>query len=283
MKATSAAKNGRGLKVPKAAAPPALVSEGAAVEAAWRAWFTPPPSTGESVRDQRLLDAATQFTIGFRGLALNSYTWGSGPTVLLMHGWGGRASQFAAFVPRLVDAGLRPVAVDAPAHGRTGGEQTNLFEFAAVVERVAAREQPIHAIIAHSMGGASATIAIGRGIHVNRVVLVAPICRLRDALSRFTRRRKLGEVVEMDFVARMEEKFGPDVWEDSALDRIAPRLVTPALLIHDRDDAEIPYDDSVRTSRAWPKSSLITTKGLGHRSLLRDSGLVSQAIEFVTS
>ena len=43
------------------------------------------------------------------------YSWGSGPTVLLVHGWEGRGSQLSAFAPALVKAGFRVVAVDMPA------------------------------------------------------------------------------------------------------------------------------------------------------------------------
>lgn len=261
--------------------PPACAKNGMSVHEAWREWFTPPPRSPESVREQRLLNTAEQFTIAYGDLPLCAYAWGNGPTVLLMHGWGSRASHFGSFVQPLVEAGFRPVAVDAPAHGRSGGELSNLFEFSEVVESVAQCLAPVRAIIAHSMGAASATMALGRGVAVDRIVLLCPICKLREALGRFVARRDLGDAVEDELVARMDELFGPRVWLDSALDEIAPQLDTPALLFHDRGDVEIPYTDSVKTARAWSGSRLITTSGLGHRSLLRDRTLIAEAVEFV--
>jgi pimeloyl-ACP methyl ester carboxylesterase len=229
------------------------------------------------------LSTADQFTIAYEDLPLSAYTWGSGLTVLLMHGWGGRASHFSSFVPPLVEAGFRALAVDAPAHGRSAGDISSLFEFSQVVETVAQRFAPVHAIIAHSMGAASATMALSRGVAVDRIVLLCPICKLREALGRFVARRGLGDAAEEALVARMRERFGPRVWLDSALDVIAPRLDIPAMLFHDRGDAEIPYEDSLKTARAWSGSRLITTTGVGHRSLLRDPTLIAQAVEFVAS
>jgi len=277
------AENGTGFDVPELVAALGGDSKRMTVDEAWREWFTPPPRSQESTREQQFLNTAEHFTITYGNLPLSVYAWGRGPTVLLMHGWGSRASHFSSFVQPLVEAGFRPVAVDAPAHGRSGGELSNLFEFSEVVETVARCSAPVRAIIAHSMGAASATMALSRGVAIDRIVLLCPICKLREALGRFITRRNLGDAVEDDLVARMDELFGPRVWLDSALDEIAPQLDIPALLFHDRGDAEIPYADSVRTARTWSGSRLITTTGLGHRSLLRDPTLIAQAVEFVAA
>ena len=283
MSRPASANNGRDFAVPKSVEKAASVSNGLSVDEAWREWFTPPPRSQESVREQRFLNTAEQFTINYRDLPLSAYAWGTGPTVLLMHGWGSRASHFSSFVQPLAEAGFQAVAVDAPAHGRTPGHRSNLFEFSDVLETVARRLAPVRAIIAHSMGAASATMALSRGVVVDRVVLLCPIGRLREALGRFISRRNLGDAVEDELVARMGELFGPRVWLDSALDEIAVPLDTPALLFHDREDDEIPYADSVKTARAWSGSRLIATTGLGHRSLLRDPTLIAQAVEFVAA
>jgi len=47
-------------------------------------------------------------------------SWGAGPVVYLLHGWGGYRGQFGAFVAPLTSAGFRAVAVDVPGHGESG-------------------------------------------------------------------------------------------------------------------------------------------------------------------
>src|SRR5687768_10404331 len=48
---------------------------------------------------------------------LDVTVWGRGPVVYLLHGWGGRSSQWSSFVEPLARAGLTAVAFDAPGHG----------------------------------------------------------------------------------------------------------------------------------------------------------------------
>src|SRR6478609_3042547 len=62
-----------------------------------------------------------------RGHDLATYRWGGGDrTVLLLHGWRGRASQFAPLVRELVAEGFHVVAFDAPAHGDSPGRNTDI-------------------------------------------------------------------------------------------------------------------------------------------------------------
>ena len=62
-------------------------------------------------------DTAEKITFRF---GLGGYRWGtSGPTVLMMHGWQGRPTQFACFVEPLLASGRQVIALEAPAHGRS--------------------------------------------------------------------------------------------------------------------------------------------------------------------
>jgi len=56
--------------------------------------------------------------VGTRHIEL--WLWGAGPSVLLVHGWGGRGTQLGAFVEPLVARGFSVVTFDAPGHGASG-------------------------------------------------------------------------------------------------------------------------------------------------------------------
>ena len=63
------------------------------------------------------LERAERITFRF---GLSGLRWGnSGPVVLAMHGWSGRATQFAAFIEPLLASGRQVVALEAPAHGQS--------------------------------------------------------------------------------------------------------------------------------------------------------------------
>ncbi|MBD3640553.1 MAG: alpha/beta hydrolase, partial [Marinobacter sp.] len=91
-------------------------------------FFTPgrllAPSRYESLYDEA--EGYTQLRVGRQTIPV--YSWGFGPTVLMVHGWSGAGIQFGAFVGLLVKAGYRVVTFDAPAHGRAQGLRTDLFE-----------------------------------------------------------------------------------------------------------------------------------------------------------
>jgi pimeloyl-ACP methyl ester carboxylesterase len=54
---------------------------------------------------------------------------GDGPTVLFIHGWSGRGSQFYEWVNPLVKAGYSVVFMDASGHGDSDGKMSSLPEF----------------------------------------------------------------------------------------------------------------------------------------------------------
>jgi hypothetical protein len=60
------------------------------------------------------------------GLAATA--WGDGPPVLLAHGWESRRSHWSAIVPILAESGYRVIAMDAPAHGDSPGDQVSVVQ-----------------------------------------------------------------------------------------------------------------------------------------------------------
>src|SRR6218665_1552468 len=54
---------------------------------------------------------------------IQTYRWGDDglPKVVLLHGWGGRATQLGPFIQPLLDAGFQVHALDLPGHGHSAG------------------------------------------------------------------------------------------------------------------------------------------------------------------
>jgi hypothetical protein len=81
----------------------------AIVKKAYRAFFS--PGTYEvKPTAHAVLAGGNSFRIPFAGGELAVTTWGQGPGVLLMHGWGGARAQMTGFVEPLLVAGYRVVA-----------------------------------------------------------------------------------------------------------------------------------------------------------------------------
>ncbi|UCE90022.1 MAG: alpha/beta fold hydrolase [Pseudomonadota bacterium] len=249
---------------------------------AWRLWFSthrfPAPA-----RERRLLERATHTRIQVDGHDVAVYSWGDGPPVLLVHGWNGRGSQLGSFVEPLRRAGHRVVALDFPAHGQTAGKQTNLFEMVAVLEAIGDGHGPFAGVIAHSLGVTALAMALADGFPAERVVCVSPTARLDELMDKFATMLHIPEPVLVPVRRRVERRFGPQIWHEASAEHVAAGLTTPALIIHDRDDEDVPWQESERIARAWPGAGFIRTEELGHRRILRSRQVIEMATEFLTS
>lgn len=216
------------------------------------------------------------FRFGITGLR-----WGSeGPVVLLMHGWEGRPSQFARFVPPLLAAGRQVIAIAAPAHGRTPGTEAHPVAFAEALLEAAAELRDIEAVIGHSMGGSAAVIAVERGLRAGRVVTLGSPAAMSRVLERFARWMRLPERARARFNEIVDRHVGVPAAELDVA-RIAGALPQPALVVHDHDDDWIPFAEATVLQASWPSARLLATRGLGHRRVLTDPAVVEAVCRFV--
>ena len=228
------------------------------------------------------LDARASF-VEHRGRNLATWRWGpqEAPAVLLAHGWGGNAAQMRGFVPHLLAAGFRVVAYDQPAHGLSEGKLTGLPDFAGALAAVAAHHGDVRYLIAHSLGGSAAALALARGMQLERAVLVSPPSDLVGHSRRFARWYWMPEPLRRAMQAAIEERFGLR-WAELETARLAPKLTTPALVIHDHGDRVVPWTQGAALARAWPGARLLSTVGLGHGRILESEVTARAAVEFIT-
>lgn len=109
------------------------------------------------------------------------------PAVLLLHGLGADSSSWALQIPALVEAGFRPLAVDAPGFGRSpyDGRGWSFRRAASALARLLDEKGvPSAHVVGLSMGGVLAQqFALDHPTRVERLVLVSTFARLRAGLS----------------------------------------------------------------------------------------------------
>jgi pimeloyl-ACP methyl ester carboxylesterase len=223
---------------------------------------------------------AHRFTLPVGGHQVVAWDWGRGPTVILTHGWSGHAGQMAAFVQPLVRAGYHVVAFDHPAHGQSGGKRATYLSLTEALTAIAKRVEPVHAIIAHSLGSTATILAVSRGLSVERVVLVAPPAESPMYARAFGRAIGLPPERIEGMIDRIRVMVGGNL-DDLDARRLAARLRAPALIIHDPEDREVPIAHGEAIAAAWPGARLARVSGLGHHRLLRDPAVIETAVAFV--
>src|SRR5262245_52160518 len=85
-----------------------------AARLAERLFLTPPRRARRSAAEIDLLARARARPVRVGGRRIETWRWGAGPDVLLVHGWGGRGAQLSAFVAPLVARGFFVVRFDGP-------------------------------------------------------------------------------------------------------------------------------------------------------------------------
>jgi pimeloyl-ACP methyl ester carboxylesterase len=245
-------------------------------------WFLTPPRPSRPAAEITLLATARARPLFVGTRRIEVWLWGSGPSVLLVHGWGGRGAQLGAFVEPLVARGFSVLTFDAPGHGAADAGLVTMPEMVAATRAVAAARGPLAGLIAHSVGAAVAARALYEGLDAGAAVFLGPVADMDAPATRFTATlgfsREVGEAMRGRLEARLGRPFSTfDVTE------MAPALATPLLVVHDRGDAEVPWQHGRMITRAWPGAALLLTDGLGHRRILRDADVIAAAVAFLAA
>jgi pimeloyl-ACP methyl ester carboxylesterase len=250
-----------------------------------RLWFTV-PSSGGRWRAEMPIGRTSSLLVNGQPVVVER--WGTGPLIVLLHGWGGRRSDFSAFVGKLVSAGYCVVAIDAPGHGESergaaGRRRSTILEFVDALTAVATTEGPVHAVVAHSIGCMAAAVAVREGLPVDRLVFVAPMADIRPYTREFASRAGFGDRIRVRMEALIERRVDKPL---SFFDIPSMRNYAgtqEVLLVHDKDDRETPWTDSKAIEQSWPGARLVTTTGLGHRRILTEPAVLDDVIQFVSA
>ena len=243
-----------------------------------------PPKLSLRPEDRRALDAAKRFEFG-SGVRRVAWRWGHGPTIVLAHGWGGRAGQMVKMADAIAKAGFEVVVFDSQGHGESDGHRIG---FGRMIADLRALDEALHGDIAawvcHSAAGlclAASQLCLGQ--KPQRLVFLAtprgpyiPINELKRHLKpRAGVLDRCGEFYASEFSMQ---------WDD--MDQCAAFIDhgdAELLLIQDRDDKRLQANDAERIADAWGNAQILRTDGLGHLKPLWSDDVMQAVIGFLKS
>jgi pimeloyl-ACP methyl ester carboxylesterase len=206
-------------------------------------------------------------------------------SVLLVHGWTGEAAFMGVFADYMRRRGLRAVLLDLPAHGQSERRRTTLMDCAHAVREVAAAMGRVRFVIGHSVGGLAALLA-GEGrppmphpYVFEAYVLVAVPDRFADVTRRYGQERGLTPTGLRAFERRLERVAERKV-ADFTCSNLLAATGRPTLLLHARNDQEVPFADAERLAASIPVAELHPFDDLGHRAILYAPPAVRAAAAF---
>ncbi|HEV7878376.1 alpha/beta hydrolase [Bradyrhizobium sp.] len=216
------------------------------------------------------------------GVTYNFYSAGKGPAVLAVHGWDGRGTQMLSFFQPLVDAGFKIVTFDAHGHGESPGRQANGVVISDMIVELSNKVGGFDAIIAHSIGGSFALVALER-ISTKKVVLIAPPQSMESSFQKIKKRLGVPDGPEKLFRERFERNF-KNSWNRFSIDQLVTKIPgVKGLIIQDEDDDFVDPSEAQAIHERWDGAEIFITKGHGHRKILRAPEVVKKAVSFIAS
>jgi pimeloyl-ACP methyl ester carboxylesterase len=264
-----------GFRVLETTAPPVAVRL-----AVWK--FCNPKRRPPRPEESRILATAERIEFRLGGQRIVAHEWGSGPRILFHHGWSGSGAQMAPVADALARAGYRVTVLDARAHGESPGNQATLPVMGRDLAEIGARLGDVHALVGHSMGAMIVARAMGQGLKAKRVAMLSAPAEIMPYARFFTRVFGLRDSTLQGMLARLGRKTGLSPAEARA-EGLAEGRTEPLLILHDRDDADVPVRHPETWLAVWPGALLEFTEGLGHRRILRDQATAQRVVEFMSS
>jgi alpha-beta hydrolase superfamily lysophospholipase len=257
-----------------------------AVSLAMRLFLTPVKRTIEPEEAQFLATGKSNSVRSPTG-KLQVYEWpgatADSPAVLIVHGWIAHAARMAYLIRALHARGLRVVAFDAPAHGRSSGSQADMHAFRGAIQTVIATCGSVQGVVAHSFGALATAswLAEDQPAAVRAAVLIGMMHDMGYITDSFSQVMALRPEVRAGFRERVRERFGayPEEVTTAALMR---RVHRPVLLVHGGSDDVVPTEHAEAVSRELRDGQLLIAPDLGHGAPLRDPETVRQIVDFLS-
>lgn len=262
----------------------ARVSPGVAGRLAFELWRRPGRPVRVRASERAVHEAArTAYVDHPRGL-VTTYAWGDGERpVLLVHGWGSRASRWSGLVTALLEAGLSPVSYDAWAHGSTPGRVGGtVLDHHDVIAELDRRSGGFEALVGHSFGVPVTQYAAREGLAADRLVAIGGMGDFGYLVDTFCSTLRVPKPVNAQLRRAIERTYfdgDTGIWERFSVRDSGRDL----LVVHDAGDRVVERAQADVLVEAYGgRARLVETTGLGHSRILGDPGVVGTVVGFLT-
>ncbi|MGE5944806.1 MAG: alpha/beta fold hydrolase, partial [Flavobacteriales bacterium] len=240
------------------------ISTSFAVHLAFQLFSRPQKGKAKKINTE-FLNTSIKQELSYQNISIMTYQWiGKKETILLVHGWESNTSRWKKLIEILKPLDYNIIALDAPAHGNSGGALFNAVLYSECINVVAKKVNPT-VIIGHSVGGI-ATIISQHKCHVpsvKKLVLLGAPSNFTGIFDRYKSMMRYNKKVSNGIDEFVLKRFGhlPSYYHIS---NFSENIHCQGLVIHDKGDRIIPYKDALDYQENYKNSVLISTTGLGH-------------------
>ncbi len=228
------------------------------------------------------LENAEQLTLNYEDYNIHTYNWkGNKQTVLLAHGWESNTYRWKSLIIKLKEEGYNIVALDAPAHGQSSGNKFNAILYSEFINIVANHYKP-NIVIGHSVGG-MATVFFQYKYQLNsieKLVLLGAPSEFTKIFKNYVNLLNYNRKIEKGLNQLVVDKYDNEPAFFSSAN-FSKTIEAEGLIIHDKSDKIIDYNEAELIAKHYKNSTLKTTEGLGHS--LKDESIDDLIVNFINN
>lgn len=233
-----------------------------------------------SKREKAFLATAERRQLKLNDKQITYYSWGKGPTVIMIHGWAGKAAQFELIAQTFVKNGYNVIAADGPAHGNSTGKESSAFEFIDLIKSLRVLYPDTKAFIGHSMGGLVLMNILSENIDLKKTIIINSPTEGSYVMNSFLKVLGGSQKTAEFIIKYVKEKLGHD-YNELFQPRVSDELSKTALVIHDKKDKQVGIETIEFTKQILPKATFEYTEGFGHVRILFQQEVADKCVEWV--
>ena len=220
--------------------------------------------------EKEILEVANKNIFRFNKFDISTYKWSEGnKKALLVHGWGGRASNFGAIIPELIKNNYQVISFDGPCHGDSTRKKTSFFEMANLVKFFLEKDN-YDLIISHSMGSVLVFTAMNSlKYKVNKMIALTTPSRFLEfiglAVNQFGLTKKTTKLL-IDKIQKTTTEYNPV--SHKVKDVINNIEIKDITFIHDKSDKIISIEKTKQVCSFFSNAKLIEIEETGHFKML---------------
>jgi pimeloyl-ACP methyl ester carboxylesterase len=227
------------------------------------------------------LETGKHAILHYEDTKIQTYKWGSGSKkVLLIHGWASHSFRWKATIEHLIENDFTVHAFDAPAHGLSSGKILHLILYSKIIDLILKEYKEVEHIISHSIGGFATIYWLfqNQQTNIKKVVVMGAPGEAEDFFNFYKKTLGLTDKTLKILTDEFAKLLGysPSYFSASSF---AKQVQTQGLIIHDKEDRDTSYENSVKLHSSWKNSKLMLTQGLGHS--LKSKALLEDMVQFI--
>lgn len=208
--------------------------------------------------------------IRYESFEIATYKWGnSDKKALLIHGWEGRAANFGAIVPVLIEKGYEVHSFDSVGHGDSSKKSGTLLDFPRIIMHFL-KEKHYDLLLTHSMGSIMTFYALQelQPYQQHKMLVMTTPDTFHERLRQVAKMIGLGEPTVEALIKHIRKNTGFEPLDLNAHDFVKNIQVNEIHFIHDKADSMIPIQFSHDVQQALGKGNVIEIEGTGHFRML---------------